>query len=165
MADRTAGALRGGEARTIRLLEIDTPESVDPGAPVECYARRSSAAPARMLPVGAPVWFRADRDLLDPYDRTLLYLWTEDGRFVNLVMVRRGLARAVLYEPNDAYIDVMRRAEARAMAADRGLWGECRFFGQPWVRDAVAAVVRARGSPVRRSCGTGLGPRARTSGP
>lgn len=131
MAERTSAALRGGETTTVRLLEIDTPESVAPGSPIECFAHRSNEALARMLPLGARVWFAADRDLLDPYDRTLLYLWTRDGRFVNLAMVRRGYARAVLYEPNDAYIGLMRRAEEVAQKAERGLWGACRFFGQP----------------------------------
>ena len=84
-----------------------------------------------MLPLGARVWFAADRDLLDPYDRTLLYLWTVNGRFVNLAMVRAGFARAVLYEPNDAYIDLMRRAETVAQQAERGLWEACQFFRQP----------------------------------
>ncbi len=53
------------------------------------------------------------------------------ARFVNQALVRGGFARAVLYEPNDRYIDLMREAEADARAADTGLWGACAFFGQP----------------------------------
>jgi micrococcal nuclease len=120
-----------GDVTTVRLLEIDTPESVDPSEPVQCYARRASAALSRLLPLGAHVWVRSDRDLIDPYGRTLLYLWTARGTFVNLALVRQGFARAVLYEPNDEYIGVMRAAERRAHSADRGLWGACRYFGQP----------------------------------
>src|SRR4051794_29302463 len=116
---------------TVRLLEIDTPESVKPDTPVECYAQRASAALSRLLPVGAHVWVKPDRDLLDPYGRTLLYLWTARGTFVNLAMVRQGFAKAVLFEPNDEYIGLMRAAERRARAEQRGLWGACRYFGQP----------------------------------
>ena len=67
----------------------------------------------------------------DPYDRALLYVWNDEGVFVNLELVRSGAARAVLYEPNDRYIDQMRRAEADARDAGRGLWGACDEFGEP----------------------------------
>jgi micrococcal nuclease len=120
-----------GEETKVRLLEIDTPESVDPNSPEECYSLRASRALSEMLPLGADVWIKPDQQLLDPYGRTLLYVWDADGRFVNLEMVRRGFAKAVLYEPNDEYIDVLRPAERRARQQNRGLWGVCDFFGQP----------------------------------
>lgn len=115
----------GGDETTVRLLEIDTPESVAPGSPVECYAERAGAALADLAPVGSEVWVAADVELLDPFGRTLLYLWNEDGVFVNLEMVETGHARAVLYEPNDEHIELMRRAERRSRAAGVGLWGTC----------------------------------------
>jgi micrococcal nuclease len=123
--------LPAGEETKVRLLEIDTPESVDPNAPEECHSSRASRALSEMLPLGADVWVKPDQQLLDPYGRTLLYLWDGHDRFVNLEMVRQGFARAVLYEPNDEFIDVMRRAERRARQENRGLWGACDFFGQP----------------------------------
>lgn len=123
--------LTSGDVTTVRLLEIDTPESVDPNEPVQCYARRADHALSRLLPLGARVWVEPDHDLLDQYGRTLLYLWTTRGTFVNLALVRHGFARAVLYEPNDQHIGLMRAAERRARAVDRGLWGACRYFGQP----------------------------------
>jgi len=123
--------LEPDQVTTVRLLEIDTPESVKPDAPVECYAQRASAALSRLLPVGAHVWVEPDRVSHDQYGRTLLYLWTEHGTFVNYAMVRRGFAEAVLFEPNDLYIGLMRDAERRARADRLGLWGACRYFGQP----------------------------------
>lgn len=119
------------EDTTVRLLEIDTPESVAPGSPVECHAERSSAALARLLPLRSEVWVAPDRELLDQYGRMLLYVWDESGRFVNLELVASGHARAVLYEPNDRYIDQLRRAESRARSAAAGLWGRCEYFGEP----------------------------------
>jgi micrococcal nuclease len=113
------------EETSVRLLEIDTPEVARPGSPGECYADEASAALRRMLPVGALVLVAPDEEVLDPYGRTLLYLWTADGEFVNLRLVRRGYAKAVLYEPNDEYIERMRRGESRARALNRGLWGAC----------------------------------------
>ncbi|GAB3779015.1 hypothetical protein GCM10027601_04520 [Nocardioides ungokensis] len=124
------GVLAAGETR-VRLLEVDTPESVESGAPVECYAHRATAELARLAPPGSEVSVLPDLDLLDPYGRTLLYVWNARGDFVNLQLVRSGAAEAVLYEPNDRYIDVMRRAEAGARASGVGLWGRCDYFGQP----------------------------------
>ena len=75
--------------------------------------------------MGTIVRVLPDRELKDPYGRTLLYLWNEGGDFVNLELVRAGAARAVLFEPNDRYIDRMRRAERDARAAGLGQWGAC----------------------------------------
>jgi micrococcal nuclease len=110
---------------SVRLLEIDTPEHARDGEPAECFAEEASRALREMLPAGATVWVKPDRDLLDPYGRTLLYLWTERGDFVNLELVRQGYARSVLFEPNDEYILQMREAESEARADGRGLWGSC----------------------------------------
>lgn len=122
---------------TVRLLEIDTPETVDPSQPVACYGPAASAALGRLAPPGSKVWVLPDQERIDPYDRLLLYLWSADNggsTFVNLAMVRNGFAKAVLYEPNDRYIDVMRQAEANARAAGRGLWEYCPSFGAPLVQ-------------------------------
>lgn len=122
--------LMRGQQTTVRLLEIDTPESVDPNSPVQCYATEASEALSSLAPVGTDVWVKADTELLDPYGRTLLYLWTSDGTFINRELVLRGYAKAVLFEPNDEYIGSMRRAEATARGGRRGLWGACDSFGQ-----------------------------------
>jgi endonuclease YncB( thermonuclease family) len=109
----------------VRLLEIDTPESVTPGQPVECYGKRASAQLEELTPVGSIVRVLPDRELRDPFDRTLLYVWNERGDFVNLKLVQAGAAQAVLFEPNDRYINQMRRAERDARAAGLGQWGAC----------------------------------------
>lgn len=131
VAVTTGVAMVAGVDTTVRLLEIDTPESVDPSSPDQCYSAKASNRLAQLLPIGSSAWVLPDKELLDPYGRTLLYLWTEDGTFVNLSMVEQGYARAVLYAPNDMYISEMRAAEAQARADGLGLWGACDFFGQP----------------------------------
>lgn len=118
----------------VRLLEIDTPETKHPSEPHQCYGDEATTHLAKLAPPGHTVWVLADRQLLDPYARHLLYLWTSDGEttvFVNQAMVAGGYATAVLYEPNDLYIEEMRRAERRARAATIGLWKECAYFGEP----------------------------------
>lgn len=125
---------RGGEEVSVRLLEIDTPEVGRDGEVGECFAEQAAERTADLLPVGGTAYALPDRELLDQYGRTLLYLWTADDgrvRFVNETLVAEGLARAVMYPPNDRYEKQMRAAQARARSADRGLWGGCAFFGEP----------------------------------
>lgn len=118
------GVLPAGETR-VRLLEIDTPESVTPGVPVECYGPEATRDLAQLTPPGSRVRVVRDRQLLDIYGRTLLYVWNAGGEFVNLELVRSGAAEAVLYQPNDRYIDVMDRAETQARRAGAGRWSRC----------------------------------------
>ena len=125
------GALDRRSDVTVRLLEIDTPESKDARGPHQCYSDEATAELSRLVPEGSVVRFAADRELLDQYGRTLLYVWNDDGTFVNLAMVRRGFAKAVLFEPNDQHIATMRAAQRKAEAAGRGLWGACDYFGAP----------------------------------
>jgi micrococcal nuclease len=66
-----------------------------------------------------------DRELIDPYERTLAYVWI-DGRLFNETLVRRGFAEANAYPPNTAHQAWFNAAEASARASGRGLWGACR---------------------------------------
>lgn len=118
------GVVPDDEAR-VRLLEVDSPESVAPDRPVECFGPEASEGLAELLPAGATVWVAPDEELEDPFDRLLLYVWTTDGEFVNRSLVREGLAEAVLYEPNDRYIAEVRAAERAARDEGAGLWGAC----------------------------------------
>lgn len=119
------GALPQGADVSVRLLEIDTPESKRPGLPVQCLARAATAATERLLPRGSVAWVQTDRELHDRYGRTLGYVWNARGVFVNEELVRRGLAKVVLVEPNDRHLDRMRAAEDDARTAGRGLWSRC----------------------------------------
>lgn len=116
---------------TVRLLEVDAPESKHPREPVQCHAVAAARALRRLLPDGSTARVLADRDPTDRYGRSLLYVWNRDGVFVNERLVRRGFARAVLFEPNDLHIARMRRAEERARGSGEGLWGACAYFGAP----------------------------------
>ena len=108
----------------IRLLEIDTPETAQSPQGVQCGGPEATRYAEKQLLIGSTVYLLADREDVDQYGRFLRYVWTADGRFFNEDAVRTGHARAVLYEPNDAYIDLLRAAEAEARANGRGVWGE-----------------------------------------
>lgn len=113
---------RTGAVENVRLIGIDTPE-VHPE--YECFGDEAEAELRRLAPVGSTLSVAADEEPFDDYDRMLLYLWNEDGRFVNLALVAGGFAEAIRVAPNDAWYDELSDAERDAAEAGRGLWGAC----------------------------------------
>ncbi len=107
---------------TVRLIGIDTPEL---RPEVQCYAVKARDYLRQQLPEGTEVWVESDRERLDRYGRTLLYLWKQDGTSVNLDLVEKGYASALTIPPNDSYHGEFEAAERAARAADRGQWGSC----------------------------------------
>ena len=116
-----------GSDEHVRLLGIDTPESVDPRSPVECFGTEAAARTAALLPPGAEVRLVRDVEARDRYARLLAYVYRiDDGSFVNLVLVEEGYAAPLTYPPNVAHAGEITAAAARARHAGRGLWAACR---------------------------------------
>lgn len=107
---------------TVRLIGIDTPE-IRPT--VECFGIEARDYVRALLPKGTAVWIKSDVEKLDQYGRSLLYVWTEDGRSVNLDLVANGYATALRIAPSDTYWKQFAIAEEDARHADAGLWGSC----------------------------------------
>lgn len=120
----TIHVLRGGKDVTIRLIGMDTPEVDWYGGRAECFGERAGRFLQRLL-AGERVRLEFDRARIDPYGRTLAYVYLEDDRMVNELLVRRGYAEVTIFEPNDRYEPQLRSAEARARAAGAGLWSSC----------------------------------------
>ena len=113
----------------VRYIGIDTPESVKPGAPVECFAKRASAYNERLV-AGERVRLVYDIERRDRYGRLLAYVYrVRDGLFVNAELVRRGYATAVTFPPNVAHERELRRLARRARMSGRGLWSGCAGAG------------------------------------
>jgi micrococcal nuclease len=119
----TVEARIGGAVEDVRLIGIDTPETVKPGAPVECFGPQASRFAHRLLD-GRRVRLVFGVERRDAYGRLLAYAYLGD-RFVNPIPVRRGLARTLTIAPNDRYAPLLERLELRAARAGRGLWGAC----------------------------------------
>jgi micrococcal nuclease len=119
----TVEARVGREVEDVRLIGIDTPETVKPGTPVECFGPRASAfTHGRLEGRRVRLVFGAERR--DAYGRLLAYAYL-GNRFFNPALVRRGLARSLTIPPNDRFAPLFRRLELRAARAGRGLWGAC----------------------------------------
>jgi micrococcal nuclease len=112
-----------GEVEDVRYIGVDTPETVKPGAPVQCFGPRASALNHRLVE-GRRVRLVFGVERRDPYGRLLAYVYL-GRRFVNAALVRRGLARTLTIPPNARFAPRLRRLELAAARAGRGLWGAC----------------------------------------
>jgi len=112
-----------GHAEDVRYIGVDTPETVKPDTPVQCFGPRASAFDHRLVE-GRTVRLVFGVERRDIYGRLLAYVYL-GRRFVNATLVRRGLARSLTIPPNDRFAPLFRRLELRAARAGRGLWGVC----------------------------------------
>lgn len=131
----TVKVARNGET-SIRIIGIDTPETVDPSAPVECGGPRASLLATQLL-TGKQVRlvFDPSQGRIDAYGRTLAYLQVRGLGDFGLAMIQRGGAAEYTYDTAYARQAQYRAAERRAQAAQRGLWGIC---GGPHVAPTTA---------------------------
>ena len=118
--------LRGTET-DVRLIGFDTPETVHPSQPVECFGKAASAYSTRSLE-GHEVSLEFDVEREDQYGRTLAYVWIGKTLF-NEQILRDGFAQVSTYPPNVKYVDRFLSAQRHARSAERGLWSQCRGEG------------------------------------
>lgn len=119
-----------GREERVRLIGIDTPESTDPGQPVECFGAEATARIEALLPAGSPVRLERDVEARDRYDRLLAYVFRQsDDLFVNAAMVQDGFAEVLTIAPNVAYVGRFTDAARTARTDSRGLWSSCEEAG------------------------------------
>jgi micrococcal nuclease len=124
--DLRVGGGPGAEVERARLLGIDTPETVKPDTPVECFGPEASARTKELLPPGTDVVVQRDREARDRFGRLLLYVWRQqDGLFINRSLVADGYARTLSIEPNTAHRADLTAVLGTARATKAGLWGTC----------------------------------------
>jgi micrococcal nuclease len=113
----------GGRLEDVRYIGVDTPETVKPGTPVQCFGPQASHFNHRLVE-RRRVRLLFDRERRDVYGRLLAYVYLGE-RFVNAELARRGLARTLTIPPNDRFARRFKRLQMAAARAGRGLWGRC----------------------------------------
>jgi len=113
------------QIETIRLIGVDTPETVHPTKGVECFGPEASRFTKSVLKKGAVVRLVRDNEPRDRYQRLLVYLFLGDGRLFNELLIDKGMARTLSIEPNTAYAKMLANHEARARINRAGLWSSC----------------------------------------
>jgi micrococcal nuclease len=113
-----------GQAQTVRLIGVDTPETVAPGQPVECFGIEASNFLKDLL-IGKSVELTADptQDDIDKYGRLLRYVYMEDATFVNHKLILEGYAYEYTYDVPYESQSLFQTAQAEAENENRGLWG------------------------------------------
>lgn len=106
----------------VRLIGIDTPETVDPRKPVQRFGIEASEFTNKLVS-GRAVRLEYDQDKSDKYFRTLAYVYLADGTFVNAEIIKQGFAFAYTKYPFK-YLDKFRSLEREARESQTGLWGD-----------------------------------------
>jgi micrococcal nuclease len=120
------------DGRKIRLLNIDTPETVKPNTPVMCYGKEAKARMVELVDKKT-VWLTYDKEKQDKYGRTLAFIYTERDSAsnqkveasANFLMIKSGLARAVFYPPNTTYKREFTSINQLAVDQKAGIWKAC----------------------------------------
>ena len=111
------------ENKKVRLIGINTPETVDPRRPVQCFGKEASAY-MKSLVEGEIVQLEYDntQGKTDKYGRILAYIYMEDGQMVNKKMIAEGYAYEYTYNTPYKYRDSFKAAQVLAEKGGRGLW-------------------------------------------
>lgn len=128
-----------GRIAAVRLIGVDAPESVHPSKPVQCFGKEASAKLKELLEgqqarlpspdatgIGGQVRLEEDptQDEKDRYGRLLRYVFLEDGRLVNKLIIEEGYAYEYTYEAPYRYQAEFKEAQQQARLHKRGLWAD-----------------------------------------
>jgi micrococcal nuclease len=115
-----------GKSTRVRLIGMDTPETVDPKKPVECFGPQASSYTKSLLPKGTPIQLDYDSERKDVYGRTLAYVYRRrDGMFINAQLVEQGYAFTLTIPPNTKHSQQFTQLLSQARQRDLGLWAAC----------------------------------------
>lgn len=125
----TIEVIVGGEIKSVRFIGINTPETVDPRRPVQCFGTEASNKTKELLS-GKWVYLEKDISDTDKYNRLLRYVFLplDNGEklFVNDYLVREGYANAISYPPDVKYAEQFKSAENQARENNKGLYNKCK---------------------------------------
>ena len=119
----------GGQETKIRLIGVDTPESVASDEYLEKsgkentdYGKKASEAMKEKLPEGTTLFILTDVQEMDKYGRTLAYVFFEDGEMVQDYLLKNGYAQVMTVQPNIKYVERFVALEQQAMQDGVGIW-------------------------------------------
>lgn len=121
-----------GDEFIVRLIGIDTPETVAPNEPVGCFGPEASERTKAMFPVDRTIWLEQDVSETDRFGRLLGHVWitADDERggaafLASEVLVREGYAQVGTFPPDVKYVERFEAAQDAAVATNAGLWAAC----------------------------------------
>lgn len=137
-----------GKVEPVRYIGIDTPETVDPRKPVQCFGVEASKKNKELVE-GKMVRLEKDITDRDKYNRLLRYVWLDDV-LINQELVAQGFAKSYSYPPDIKYQDKFVAAEKKAREDKLGLWTACTSATAPTT--AVTPSATTQTSTANPSC-------------
>ena len=121
----TIKVLVSGEEKTIRMLAIDTPESVHPTKGVEYYGKEASNYTCETVKNAKKLQIEYDdnSDKTDKYDRLLVWVFV-DGKLLQKELVSNGYAKVAYLYDDYKYTKELENAQELASAKEIGIWNE-----------------------------------------
>lgn len=117
---------QGAESFKVRLIGVDTPETVHPSKQVECFGKEASAETEKLV-LGEKVYIDSDptQDDIDRYGRKLRYVWRQrDNLFLNRYLIEKGFAYEYTYKTAYKYQAEFKELQSSAETDGVGLWGD-----------------------------------------
>lgn len=114
----TFQAIVGGDEATVRLIGVDTPESVNPDESKNTEEGIAASDHAKeVLYEGRQVWLQKDTSETDKYGRLLCYVWLErpddansaeeaKAKMLNALLVAEGWAEPMTIAPDTSYAEL-----------------------------------------------------------
>lgn len=108
----------------VRMLGIDTPETLDPRKPVQCFGKEASDKTKELL-LNHSVKLETDptQSKTDRYNRILAYVYRDDNLFINKFLLKNGYAYEYTYNIPYQKQTEFKELEKSAREARHGLWG------------------------------------------
>lgn len=116
----------GGVREKIRIIGLDTPETVDPRKEVQCFGKEASNFAKENL-AGKTVYLESDRTQAnrDKYKRLLRFLFLNEGSLdFGKLMILEGFGHEYTYDIPYKYQKEYRQAQVEAQTAKKGLWAD-----------------------------------------
>lgn len=118
----TLDVMIDGEKTRIRLIGVNTPESVSDDENENCKEGKIASQYTKDTLENKKVYIEYDEDITDQYGRTLAYVYTEDGEMYNKTLLEKGYARLMIIQPNTKYVDEFTKLQTQAKENKIGFW-------------------------------------------
>jgi micrococcal nuclease len=110
---------------TVRLIGINTPETKGKyNKKDEYYGKEAANFLKDLIPEGTTIYLEADEENRDQYDRLLRYAYLDQEQelFINLILLEKGYAETMFFQPNIKYYELFNKAETQAKNHKIGMW-------------------------------------------
>lgn len=130
--DTIVVAFPTGEQERVRLIGVNTPETVHPKKPIEYYGKEASDFTKKEM-TGKKVWLQMDVQVRDRYQRALGYIWLEPPKegesairrsMFNARLLLEGYGQVMTIQPNSRYAEMFVRFQREARESQNGLWNK-----------------------------------------